>query len=87
MASAPMFASASFAAISPMPALIFASSRASRPAFASSSAVFSAVKAKVISFMAWVFLGLLWDFQCKTTPAATVEFADIAGAGQGVARA
>ena len=50
MANAPMFASASFAAISLMPALILASSRASRPAFASSSAVFIAVKAKVISF-------------------------------------
>lgn len=87
MANIPMFASESFAAISPMPALIFASSRASRPAFASSRAAFIALNAKVISFMAGASLGMLWNSHCRATPAAIVELVDIASARQGVARA
>lgn len=38
----------------------------------------------VVCFMAGAFLGLLWNSQCKATPAAIVALAAVGGVGQGV---
>jgi hypothetical protein len=38
----------------------------------------------VFRFMAGAFLGLLWNFQCKATPAAIFTLAGVGGVGQGV---
>lgn len=46
--------------------------------------LFSKVNRAFGLLMAGAFLGLLWNSQCKATPAAIVELSDIGNAGKGV---